>query len=409
MNKRWWMAALLSLVTCVSAADVVDESLATADRLWEKTVSAAGEALERARRFWREEHPEDAELWEELIPRLDEVIALQDRQKDLPESAWFGDDKASNTEVINGLLDEVTRLLIGSNQLRDDMQRLEESMAENRAAIVELKRRKLTAPSDSVWRKTVSDLVEEIGEREALLAEQQKAMLELQAKTAAALRAKGLDIDAEGVEFLLSTVVGDDVIDMTLVFEKVRQLTAQLEALTVESREDLENARRYYGMYAVLLKTLDHMHDVLIDRIQSDYRPRIETIRVRAQELQRETKALNARGPSQILQSNLEAQQLTIDAAARYAEYLERQRRQVISSRKRLSHDLAVARNTYETVKMSGELVALMQNSRQRLDRLFQLQVPPLRAFENLEMKREFERLTATLRQQDGVRSAARD
>ena len=409
IKSGWVLAVLLSFFTVASPADVVERSLETADHLWDKTVTAAGEALERGRRLWREEHPEDAELWEDLIPRLDEVIARQDRERDLPELAWFGEDKASNTEVINGLLDEITRLLIGSSELREAMLRLSESMAENRAAIVELKRRKLTAPSDSLWRKTVADLVEEIGEREALLAEQQQAMVELHTQAANQLRGKGLDIDAEGVEFLLSTVVGDDVIDMTLVFEKVRQLTGQLEALTIESGEDLENARRYYGMYAVLLRTLDHMHDVLIDRIQRDYRPRIETIRVRAQELQRETRALNARGPRQVLQSNLEAQQLTIDAAARYAEYLDRQQRQVISSRERLSHDLAVARNTYETVKMSGDLVALMQNSRQRLDSLFQLQVPPLRAFENLEMKREFQRLTATLRQQDGVRSAAVD
>ena len=57
-----------------------------------------------------------------------------------------------------------------------------------------------------------------------------------------------------------------------------------------------------------------------------------------------------------------------------------------------------MALNTYETVKVSGDLVALMKDSRRLLDTLFSLQVPRLRAFENLEMKREFERLTRTLR-----------
>jgi hypothetical protein len=142
------------------------------------------------------------------------------------------------------------------------------------------------------------------------------------------------------------------------------------------------------------------MHLVLIERIGNDYQPRIETIQDRALELQRETEALNERDPSLVLQSNLEAQQLTIEAAMRYADYLRRQQQQVSASLQRLAQDLAVARNTYETVKISGDLVALMQNSRQRLDSLFQLQVPKLRAFENLEMKREFERLTASLMQQ---------
>ena len=59
---------------------------------------------------------------------------------------------------------------------------------------------------------------------------------------------------------------------------------------------------------------------------------------------------------------------------------------------------IAVARNTYETVKLSGELVSLMRDSQQLLNALFNRQVPALRTFENLEMKREFEKLTAQLR-----------
>ncbi len=142
------------------------------------------------------------------------------------------------------------------------------------------------------------------------------------------------------------------------------------------------------------------MHDNLLGGIDRRFLPEIWAIKNRALELRRETRALRARAPSPVLRANLEAQQLTIDAAERYGDYLKRQRRQVTASRKRLSRDLAVAQNTYETVKVSGDLVALMQDSRRLLDTLFSLQVPRLSAFENLEMKREFERLTSTLRQE---------
>lgn len=392
---------VLVLYAAGISADVVDKSLQMADDAWDKTVEYTGAALDRARRFWREEYPGGAQLWEELVSRLDEVIALQDRQRQLPESAWFGDDQASNAQAINELLDEVARILVGNHALRKRMRELSLAMAENRAAIVDLKRRKLTAPSDSLWRKTVEDIEDEITEREALWAEQQLATADLHAETAADLRAKGLDIDTDGLDFLLSTVVGDDVVDMTLAFEQARELTEQLQTLTAESREDLPTARRYYGMYAALLKALDRMHASLLDRIGSDYRPRIDAIRTRAQELQQETRALSAKKPSKVLASNLEAQQLTIEAAQRYAEYLTRQQQQIALSRQRLARDIAVAQNTYETVKMSGDLVALMQDSRHLLDSLFRLQVPPLRAFENLEMKREFQRLTTTLRQEE--------
>ena len=397
-RRRFFLALFLS--SSVASADVVEQSLQKADQLWDRTVEYAGSTLGQARRLWQEQHPEDAQLWEDLIPKLDEVIVLQDRERQLPESAWFGEDRESNNEDINEILDDVATLLIGDDALRDRMRELNRAMADNREEIVDLKRQKLTAPTDSMWRKTISDIDADIADREALLVEQQEAMADLFAETAATLQANGVEIDAEGLEFLLSTVVGDDVMDMTLAFEQVKQLTAQLESLTVESREDLPTARRYYGMYSVLLRTLDYMHGSLLDSIENDYRPRIDAIADRAQTLQQETRALYKQGKSRVLASNLEAQQLTIDAAGRYGEYLQHQQRQVELSRQRLSRDIAVARNTYETVKMSGDLVALMQDSRHLLDSLFRLQVPPLRAFENLEMKREFQRLTSTLREQ---------
>ena len=393
----------LVLVSSSAAAGVVQDSLDEADEFWDRTLEYAGSGIERARRFWREQHAGDSRLWQDLMPRLDEILALQDRQRELPESAWFGEDQDSNASRINASLDEAAGILVGNNALRVQVRHLAQVMSDNRRAITDLKRRRMAAPSDSLWRKTVQDIEDEIAERERVLTEQQKELERVRRMTAAELRDMGLDIDAEGLEFLLSTVVGDDVLDMTLAFEQVRRLTEQLEALTSGGREDLPTARRYYGMYTVLLEILDHMNATMIDSIEQNYLPRIAAIGERARELRQQTRELQAYAPSAVLQANLEAQQLTIDAAGSYADYLQRQRQQLLTSRQRLSLDLAVARNTYETVKMSGDLVALMEDSQLLLDSLFRLQVPPLRAFENAEMKREFQRLTSTLREDKEV------
>ncbi len=71
----------------------------------------------------------------------------------------------------------------------------------------------------------------------------------------------------------------------------------------------------------------------------------------------------------------------------------------MLTARHRLEQDLLVATNTYETVKLSAELVGLVTATRHLLDKLLNLQVPALRTFENLEMKREFEKLTLQLRE----------
>ncbi len=392
-------ALLLTVLCCATAsAGLMQDSLETADQWWSKASEYADSTLEQTRRLWREQRPDDARLWDELLPRLDEILGLQETGRKLPDSAWFGQDRVSNRAQIDDLLDEAATILTGDNRFRSQSRELEQAMVDNRRAISELKRRKMTAPSDSLWRKTVQEIDEEIAEREGLLSEQGQEMARIRDAFAAELQAMGLEIDSARLEFLLSTVVGDEVVEMTVAFEQVRRLTGQLESLTAESREDLPTARRYYGMYTVLLKVLERMHANLIGSIDQRYLPQLQVIENRARALRRETRALQARGTSPVLQANLEAQQLTIDAAGRYGDYLKQQKSQVTASRERLSRDLAVAQNTYETVKVSGDLVALMKDSRRLLDTLFRLQVPRLRAFENLEMKREFERLTQTLR-----------
>jgi hypothetical protein len=49
-------------------------------------------------------------------------------------------------------------------------------------------------------------------------------------------------------------------------------------------------------------------------------------------------------------------------------------------------------------VRVSGELVGIVKASRKLLDGLISRQVPALRPFRNLEMQREFEKLTEQLR-----------
>jgi hypothetical protein len=393
---------LLTLLWSPGPLLAIDSEASAPEGWWERARAYTESAVDETRRWWAGGADRGAERRGEVLGRLDEILTLQDRHETLPESSWVGADQASNAQAIAELLDRAAEILVGDVEYRQRLRELAAAMDDNRRAIARLQRERIVAPSDSLWRRTVEDIEEEIAEREAVLADQQRELGRVRGELASELRRLGLDIDEAGLEFLLSTVVGDDVVDMAVAFEEVRALTEQLEALTAQSREDLPVARRYYGMYTVLLRVLERMHDNLIGGIDRRYLPQIRRIANRAGALRQETRALLARAPSPVLSANLEAQRLTLEAAERYADYLKEQRRRVAESRERLRRDLAVADNTYETVKVSGELVGLMKSSRTLIDRLFSLQVPRLRPFENLEMKREFERLTSELRTASG-------
>jgi hypothetical protein len=251
-----------------------------------------------------------------------------------------------------------------------------------------------------VVKRTVEDYDQAIAQRQADIDRYETELLQIRSAFAAELRKMGLDLTDEQVELLLSTVVGDNLIDLGIVFDNVKAITVQLERLVQESGEDLQSARRYYGMYVILLKSLNQMHLQVEQAISDGYVPQIDDIIARARELTAQTRALQERSPdkAELLGANLSAQHLTIQSAGVYREYLLEQGQQVGEARRELERDIAAAWNTYETVRVSGELVGLVRSSRRLLDGLLDRQIPALRPFQNLQMQREFEKLTAQLR-----------
>ena len=50
-----------------------------------------------------------------------------------------------------------------------------------------------------------------------------------------------MEVGYEQIELLLATVVGDNLIDLVIVFDNVKAITSQLERLVEDSGEDLQN------------------------------------------------------------------------------------------------------------------------------------------------------------------------
>jgi len=380
--------------------------------LWERTRETAGGWWQRSREL-AERAVEDAkglagggegfnQVWKELLPKLDETLSLEERQVELPESAWFGPDQASNRSKITGLLDDTVEILSTSpvQRFRDRIRILQTEIERARADIAGYRQRRVSAPADSAIQRTVTDYDRLIAERET---DSRRLAAELQAvkgEFAAAVRSLGVELSDEQVEFLLSTVVGDNMVDLGVLFDNVKSVTAQLEQLVSQSGEDLASARRYYGMYVVLLRALHRMHVQIEESIGEQYLPQIDDIIARTQSLMAETRRLQKQSPGKLdlLAANLEAQQLTLEAAAVYRRYLSDQAEQVRRARDELDKDIAAAWNTFETVRVSGELVGLVRSSQRLLEGLMSRQVPALRPFENLELRREMEKLTEQLR-----------
>lgn len=384
-----------------------ERSRTTAGDWWQRSQEAAGGAWDSTRGLLLPGEPDPfGTVWDRVLPTLGETLERQDRHANLPEKSWIGTDQRSNQKAIDKLLDDAVAILSTSElrRYRDRIRFLDGEIERARQDIAEYRQRRVSAPAQSLVKKTVDDYEQAITARQADIRRYETDLAAIKGEFAAELRAMGLIVGEEQVDLLLSTVVGDNLIDLGIVFENVKSVTAQLEHLVEESGEDLQSARRYYGMYVVLLRSLHEMHLHVERAITEQYLPQIDQIIERARELSAETLRLKERSPqrAQLLAANLDAQRLTIEAAGIYRRYLIEQAEQVGKARAELAADIAAAWNTYETVRVSGELVDLVRTSQRLLDGLLDRQVPALRPFENREMQREFEKLTAQLRAAEG-------
>lgn len=343
-------------------------------------------------------------MFGKLIDPLTRASEAYERHDELEESSWFDEDQADNQQKIDELLDEALRLLEVSEltDARAEMRRLQGDIDRLERRILEDREARLSAPLEAELNKlertyTTSreDLDQQIAEAEVSVEELRGDIGELEQQVVLELRAIGVDISLDSARSLLSSVAGDDFVEMCVVFDNVRGVTLQLQQLTEESGESLEAARRYYGSYVVLIRIMDRLQREFVSTVREEMIPRLRQYREEARGLIAQAQRNMRQGGNKAIgEQNIASNQLTIEATGFYVDYLNDQAAAVEARNRRLQPDLRDAVNTYDTVLLSSQVAELLQQGSRNFAALLELEVPELRGFENAELRAEFERLT---------------
>ena len=346
-------------------------------------------------------------MFGELIGPLTKASEAYSRNDELEESSWFGEDQKDNQKRIDQLLDEAVRVLESSEitTTRDELRRLEAEIVDLEARILSDREARLSAPRESelgsikkTYKTSKEDYEKRIAESEAAIAARRESIAGLERRFVDELRAVGVEISLESARSLLSSVAGDDFIEMCAVFENVRGVTIQLQELTEQSGESLEAAKRYYGSYLVLIRLMDRLQKDFVRRVHDEMIPRLEQYGKEAERLiQQAQKNIAHGGNAAIGEQNIASNQLTIRATGIYIQYLREQSRDVARKNEHVQVDLEDAKNTYETVLLSSQVANLLKQGSKNFAALLELAVPELRGFENAELRAEFQRLTQRL------------
>jgi len=329
-------------------------------------------------------------------------------EKDFLMKPLWTETKEDREKKIRDLLDSALGIVtdVPVVEVQKKIEGLRKNIRELDERIVKLREKQIGAPKEGVLPGLITDTVDSLGkdidEAKKKIDLNREEIAKAKGDVIIALDKAGIKLAPEQVDLLLDSVLSGDLVRLVAVFNSAKLIDGQLGRLLIASGENIGAARKYFAMHAALFALLVHSQDLLVAKIDQQYLPKLSAIeqdikaaRLKTAEL---LKAENRDDQKRALEANRDSQRLADDAARGYRKYLLQQREQVANARRRATHDLRIADNTFETVEASYQLRNLMKESAASFEALQKLEAPTFdQIFKNEELRREFENLTRKL------------
>jgi len=395
---------LILLVSSLSAdwkSDMLEKSSQIYNDTKDKTILLYKENVE-THPLTKEERMNKA--WDNVYDDLEEGAKYIDKYNNAPESTWIGTDKEDVQKDINQLFEMIVNGLIEDDLLiyKTKMEKLKKKISDNKSDILKYREKQVGAPKKSAIYTTRSGYdskIEETQKENVILENEIRIIKDNLKKNFSDI---GVNLSAEQIDVLLTRVDGDDIIQISLVMETLKHVTNQILALMKASKEELTQAKKYYGMHQVLLELVVYIQQQYIDKCNTVYIPKIDKMISDSAEMMENTARLegleeDARRRS-IYANNLEAQALTNKVAKLYKQDIIASRNNMLEAQKIAKSNLKLSKNTYETVMLSADLFDLIAESQSMFEEVSKIQVPNLVPFENIQLEQKYKELTQKLR-----------
>jgi hypothetical protein len=339
-------------------------------------------------------------VWEDIIKKLEESIALEKEKEKLPEHAIFSKDKKSVQKDINEVFDEILELILDGElfKYREDLRTLKERISTLQKKIAMYREKKIIAPQTSIIATTKSGYEKKIKEATIEIEKAKESIKEIKRRLSKNLAYLGINLTPEQIDVLLSRVDGDNIIQVTMVIEVLKEITNQLSEIMQESSKNLKYAKKYYGMHMVLVEMVAWIQQKLITKYEKEYIPKIDEIINQSLKMAIKTKEEIKREKDNtritVYRQNLKTQEYTYKIAKRYKQDLLEKLKQLKKSYEITARDVKLAKNTYKTVSLSDELFSVIANSKKMLESVMKLQVPTIIPFDSDLVKKKYQELT---------------
>ncbi len=351
----------------------------------------------------------------DVLETLEHALAYHDEIPTLDKSKIIGRDQRSALEDLDDDLSDLIELF-ESEVLIDQQiqyQKLEQRIAEEKVTRQKYRKEVVLAVSDE--RSLASKLLpgETLKSMVAVSKADYQTLIDAtdknikaykkeQESTLSAIRSEFLamqiDLTTDQIDVLMTSVIGDEILTMTVTFNALKDVVLKLEQLSDQSGEDLVYAKKYFGMVVVLYRLMDKIQVEFIRNVENNFLPRLEELEDEGKAAIAESKKLiSDKVRVETLKNNIESNKETLDVISIYREVLEDQLDKVKKANELNHKEMAVADNTYRTVSLSSAVVGLITESANNFSRLMSLQIPDVREFQNTEIRETFKILSGRI------------
>ena len=354
-----------------------------------------------------------------LLSAIDEILkdaaSIRQDARKLPSKHEFSiiappwiETREDRQQKVNRLLDSALEIVteVPIVELQKKLRNNRSNIKKMEDQIAVFREKQLDAPADGFLpgyvTETVASIDEKIVDLNTRIKVNKQQIEKIKTDISDGLKKSGVEIKEAQLDILLGSVIGGDLVKLVAAFEAARAIDERLSFLMEQNGENLTAARRYFAMHASLFALLVHAQELVLNKIDAIYLPRlgaiIKDIRLARRETYQLLRARNRSDQRNTLLANLKSQTFSEKVAKTYRNYLLTQRDQMSRARQRTLKDLRIADNTYLTVEASFQLRSLIKDASTSFEAIRKLEAPGFdNVFRNKDLKREFENLTRKL------------
>ena len=222
----------------------------------------------------------------------------------------------------------------------------------------------------------------------------------MKADTLKRLEADGIAMTREQLDGILYSAEGSELAQIMAVAENIKAVEANLSASLKGPDAGPEQIKAYTGFLMMSYRVYIEVIARAMTKIENVYLTELAAIADEADTMMREAHELSQRSAKtvEIAQNNLDINARTITLAQLYEDHLKARWVALDTLKREMKLNFELARNTFRTIKVGGELIDVIKAGEKDLESIFNFEPPKLEAFYDKELRREFDSLTARLK-----------